>query len=124
MQPTIDINTPFMQQMLRNNPNMLAQLGLTPTGAIQPPTPALTAEMVSQMIDERLKAVAPPAIERLAGISAQFEQVFQAALPKEDYEAFHAYVANGSPGFDKLLAGDTLHPIAQLLWETIKESTK
>lgn len=62
---------------------------------------------------------APP--PQLAAV-AQFDQVFERALAPGDLAAFKEYVADGAPGFDKLLAGDALYPIAQLLWETIKES--
>ena len=123
MNPTIDVNTPFMQQLLRTNPALISQLGLTPAA---PAVAPLTAEIVSQMIDDRIKASqnSPAPVQQLASITAQFEQVFQNALSKTDYDAFHAYVAAGSPGFAEMLTTDKLHPIAQLLWETIKENKK
>jgi hypothetical protein len=117
MQSTLDMNSPFVQQLMRTNPNMLAQLGLA-----QPSAPALTADAVQRMIDERIAAAMRPAQAPVAERLAQFEQVFQRALSAEDYAAFQQYVATGSPGFAGLLAGDKLHPIAQLLWETIKEA--
>lgn len=52
-----------------------------------------------------------------------FEVVFAKALAPEDYAAFQNYVANGSPGFAAMIEGGAFHPLAQLLWETIKENT-
>lgn len=111
----LDTNNPFVQRLLAQNPSLASQIG------IPAPTPAtLTIEQVRQIVDERLAASAPPApvVARLA----QFEQVFQKALSADDYATFQQYVAAGSPGFAEMLAGDKLHPIAQLLWETIKEN--
>lgn len=111
----LDTSNPFVQKLLAQNPALAQQMGI-------PPAPALTAEAVQRMIDERIakamSAPPAPAVQRLA----QFEQVFQRALSAEDYAAFQQYVAGGSPGFAEMLAGDKLHPIAQLLWETIKEN--
>jgi len=110
------------------NPNALQQLGLVPAipprpdpaSIPMPPAPygGVTADQVRQIVDQRLQETMP----RLQNTLASFEAIFQRALSADDYAAFHKYVAAGSPGFNELLAGDKLHPIAQLLWETIKEN--
>ena len=80
----------------------------------------VTAQDVQAMIDASLKQTAQVAASPLA----QFDTIFQRALPSEDFAAFTAYVQNGAPGFADLLQTDKLDPIAQLLWETIKENIK
>lgn len=119
MTAALDMNSPFVQQMLKANPNLLQQLGLSPPA---PSPAALTADQVRQIIDERIAAAAPAPPALMAKLE-KFEQVFRRALPAADYAAFQKYVADGSPGFAEILAGDKLHPIAQLLWETIKDAT-
>lgn len=117
----IDISNPFMQRMIAENPALATQLGLTPPAPAQPP--GMTAEQVRQIVAEELAARTPAAspAQAMARLE-QFDKVFQKALPAEDFMAFQKYVAAGAPGFADLLTTDKLNPIAQLLWETIKEN--
>jgi hypothetical protein len=87
----------------------------------------MTIEQVQQIVDARLKELNPgpaKAMQQLQNSMQAFESMFQRALPAADYKAFQEYVANGSPGFNDILQSDKLFPLAQLLWETIKEHTK
>lgn len=86
-------------------------------------------EQVQAAITERLKGLAAPApgdalMARLQAVAAQAEDLLQRALPAADYAAFQKYVADGGPGFEAMLKGEALYPLAQLLWETVKESQK
>lgn len=121
----IDPNSPFIKQLAKTNPALLQQLGITPQTAPAPAQAPLTADMVRSIVDERMASLsaAQPAAKAQTTM-AQLDQVFAKALSADDYNAFAEYLSAGSPGFNDLLAGDALNPIAQLLWETIKEHKK
>lgn len=132
MIPGIDMNSPIIQQLIKSNPEMAQQLGLAPAlaaPAIAAPAGAITMSEVQDAITERLKGFTPPApvdalAARLQVVAAKAEGVLQRALSGAEYANFQKYVADGGPGFDELLKGEALYPLAQLLWETIKESKK
>lgn len=118
----IDPNSPFIRHLAANNPTLLKQLGFDVPAQAAP----LTADAVRSIVDERLAAITTAAAptQKAQSTMAQFDQVFAKALSHEDYKAFADYVAAGAPGFDEMLKGDALNPLAQLLWEIIKESRK
>ena len=127
MLTNLDINSPVVQQLIKNNPVLASQLGLAPLPAA--PASAVTMQQVQDAITERLKGLAPPAapdalVARLQTVAGQVEGLLKRALPADDFAALQFYVSNGSPGFDNLMKGDALFPLAQLLWETIRESQK
>lgn len=129
MLTNLDINSPVVQQLIKNNPVLASQLGLVKTALPEAPAGAVTMQQVQDAITERLKGLAPPAapdalVARLQAVAGQVEGLLKRALPAEDFAALQFYVSNGSPGFDNLLKGDALFPLAQLLWETIRESQK
>lgn len=124
----LDLNSPTVQQLIKNNPLLAQQLGI---GAPTTPAPAgaITMDQVQDAITERLKGFTQPApvdalAARLRAVAAKAEGVLQRALSGAEYANFQKYVADGGPGFDELLKGEALYPLAQLLWETIKESKK
>ena len=94
-------------------------IGLTAMTMPIQPAP-INAEQVQAMIDASIKS----SMVAVQSPLAQFDSIFQRALPKEDFAAFTAYVSRGAPGFSELLNSDKLDPIAQLLWETIKENVR
>ena len=127
MLTNLDINSPVVQQLIKNNPVLASQLGLAPLPAA--PAGAVTMAQVQEAITERLKGLASPAapdalVARLQAVAGQVEGLLKRALPADDFAALQFYVSNGSPGFDNLMKGDALFPLAQLLWETIRESQK
>lgn len=131
MLTNLDINSPVVQQLIKNNPVLAQQLGLVnaTTPAPDAPAGAVTMAQVQDAITERLKGLAPPAapdalVARLQTVAGQVEGLLKRALPADDFAALQFYVSNGSPGFDNLMKGDALFPLAQLLWETIRESQK
>lgn len=129
MIPGIDINSPIVQQLIKNNPGLAQQFGINPGVALPPPVGTVTMDQVQGAITERLKGFTQPApvdalAARLQAVAAKAEGVLQRALSGAEYAAFQKYVADGGPGFDDLLQGDALYPLAQLLWETIRESKK
>lgn len=129
MIPGIDMNSPIIQQLIKSNPEMAQQLGLNPGIAMPAPAGAITMDQVQDAITERLKGFTQPApidalAARLQAVAAKAEGVLQRALSGAEYANFQKYVADGGPGFDELLKGEALYPLAQLLWETIKESKK
>jgi len=88
---------------------------------LMPKTPQFTTALdVQTMIDASLART----VQAAANPLSQFDTIFQRALPAEDFAAFTAYVSLGAPGFGDLMATEKLDPIAQLLWETIKENIK
>lgn len=126
----LDLNSPTVQQLIKNNPLLAQQLGI---GAPATPAPAgtitITMDQVQDAITERLKGFTLPApvdalAARLQAVAAKAEGVLQRALSGAEYANFQKYVADGGSGFDELLKGEALYPLAQLLWETIKESKK
>ncbi len=104
------------------SPNSLAELQammaagqfpLVPPAA-QIPAPHLDIPaMIKAEFDRRMPA--------MQSSMSKFEDVFKRALSAEDYVEFTCYAQAGAPGFNELLASDKLFPLAQLLWETIKE---
>jgi hypothetical protein len=111
-----------MQDLLKVNPDLAARLGVTAAPA---PAPVYaTVDQVQALIDARLKAAPDPLLARVQLLTAQAEGLLQRALPAADFAAFQQYLAGGAPGFDALLKTEALHPLAQLLWEIIKESKK
>jgi hypothetical protein len=80
------------------------------------------------LTEQRVQAMIESAIlRRMAAVKSplsQFDAIFQRALSSEDFAAFTKYVQTGAPGFDAIMKSDKLDPIAQLLWETIKENMK
>lgn len=94
------------------------------------PTPGpapgvLTADQVRAIVDERLKAATPaPDLSRLQAVIQQVDDLARRALPADDYMELHRYIAGGGQGFADMVAGDKLHPIMQLMWETIRENKK
>lgn len=91
-----------------------------PPQAVAPQGLAITEERMAAMMDAAIAKHMPGAVK----VMQAFESVFQRALAPDDYKAFVQYTQNGSPGFDKLMASDKLDPIAQLLWETVKENAQ
>lgn len=131
MLTNLDINSPIVQQLIKNNPVLAQQLGLVKATMPAPDAPAgaVTMQQVQDAITERLKGLAPPAapdaaMERLSLWVAKIDGMLKRALKADDFADLTAYVKAGAPGFDTLLAGDALFPLAQLLWETIRESQK
>lgn len=123
----LDLNSPTVQQLIKNNPLLAQQLGIGAPAA--PAASAITMDQVQDAITERLKGFTQPApvdalAARLQAVAAKAEGVLQRALSGAEYANFQKYVADGGPGFDELLQGEALYPLAQLLWETIKESKK
>jgi hypothetical protein len=120
------------QKMVAANPGLAHLLGsplLPPPNlpvqpmAIAPPLayqPNVSEEKIRAIMAEELNRHMP----RFQTFNDQFETIFKSALSEEEYKAFHEYVAAGSPKFDEILKSDALHPIAQLLWEAIKEFPK
>jgi hypothetical protein len=80
-------------------------------------SPSLTAQDVQAMIDASISR----SITVVHSPLEQFDSIFQQALSPDDFAAFTTYVQDGAKGFSDLMKSDALHPIAQLLWETIKE---
>lgn len=95
--------------------------GAMPASAAHQPvvTQGLNEAQVIALIDKAM-------IERMAisPVNKAFESVFAKALTPTDFQAFQQYVANGSLGFAAMLEGGKFDPLAQLLWEIIKENTK
>lgn len=89
-----------------------------PTYAL--PAPPMTPQSVQAMIDASIQH----SMASVQSPLAQFDAIFQRALSEEDFTAFTKYVQAGAPGFDVIVKSDKLDPIAQLLWETIKESNQ
>jgi hypothetical protein len=87
-------------------------------------TPAPAVSMTPQDVQAMIDASLSRALAPVASPLAQFDSIFQRALPADDFAAFTGYVQRGAPGFGELLKSDKLDPIAQLLWETIKENVK
>ena len=131
MLTNLDINSPIVQQLIKNNPVLAQQLGLVKTASPTPEAPAgaVTMAQVQDAITERLKGLAPPAapdaaVARLMAVVGKVDAMLQRALPADAIADLRVYADAGAPGFDALLAGEALYPIAQLLWETIRESQK
>lgn len=127
----VDLNSPAIQQLIKSNPLLAQQLGIGALAApiLPAPTSAVTMDQVQEAITERMKGFTQPApvdalAARLQAVAAKAEGVLQRALSGAEYANFQKYVADGGPGFDALLQGEALYPLAQLLWETIKESKK
>lgn len=122
----LDLNSPVVQQLIKNNPLLAQQLGIGATPAAAPG--GVTMQQVQDAITERLKALpaaAPaPLVARLQVVEAQVTDLLRRALSADDFASLQHYVANGAPGFDTLLKGDALFPLAQLMWETIRDSKK
>jgi hypothetical protein len=57
---------------------------------------------------------------QLIGIVQLLDDFFAKALPAAELAAFKEYRDKGAPGLEELLKSDTLHPVAQLLWDEIK----
>jgi len=89
---------------------------------------SLTVDQVKAIVSEQLHALGAqpmtPDLTKLQNVVAQLDDVFKRALSVEEYGALQAYVNAGGAGFIAMLNTDTLYPIVQLLWETIKENTK
>lgn len=110
----------------------LARLRAIPGGsalltATTPPAPTPTVqqsmgeEQMRQLLREELDKYLGP---QLRAIFNEVESIFQRALSPADYQAFKEYTTGGSPGFERLTQGEQLFPLAQLLWEVIKENIK
>lgn len=103
---------------------------LAAAGMMMPPMPVRppAMPMTTQGLNEAqvLALIDKALVERVATSPANkaFESVFAKALTPTDFQAFQQYVAAGSPGFAAMLEGGKFDPLAQLLWETIKENTK
>lgn len=87
---------------------------------------ALTADQVNALIDLKLRALTPapaaqPDLAKLGAVIQQIDGLVRRALSADDYEFLKNYISEGGPGFADMLASDVLHPIAQLLCETIRE---
>lgn len=116
------------------NDTPLAPMGdlraqLAAAGMMMPPMPVRPPAMpTTQGLNEAqvLALIDKALVERVAASPANkaFESVFAKALTPADFQAFQQYVAAGSPGFAAMLEGGKFDPLAQLLWETIKENTK
>jgi hypothetical protein len=93
--------------------------GLTPIttpATIAAPQVPVTADQVSAIVEASLKRAMP----ELMSMVKSLDDFFDKALPPDDLAAFKAYRDQGAPGLKELMASDTLHPIAQLLWDEIK----
>lgn len=110
---------------------------MMPPNTFSPPGGMLTQDQIASIVDQRIAialakipstapAAAPagPDMSKLAAIVGQAENLFQRALPAQDYAAFHAYTQAGAAGFSDIMKSEALYPIVQLLWETIKENAK
>lgn len=129
-----DATMQALSTMLANNPVLqrMAQQAMSLQPPAPPPPqlnmasqpvsalPAPTAEQFSAMLEAEFRRWMP----QLHNTMAKFEEVFKAALPPEDYDAFTKYAQSGSPGFAEMALGGKFNPLAQLFWETVKENIK
>jgi hypothetical protein len=90
------------------------------TAPPQPAQQAITPDQIAAIVDASLKRAMP----QLMGMVNTIDGFFNRALPPEELAAFKAYRDQGAPGLKAMLDSDTLFPIAQLMWEMIKENAK
>jgi hypothetical protein len=125
----LDLSSPVVQHLIKSNPVLAQQLGLTTPLVPPPPAGAVTMQQVQDAISARLGVSAAPTpadapVARLAAWVGKIDAMLQRALPAEDFADLKVYADAGAPGFAALLEGEALYPLAQLLWETIRESQK
>src|ERR1700739_269853 len=89
----------------------------SPAPAAAPATPPVTAEQIAAIVETELKRAMPPRM----GMVQSLDDFFTRALPPAELQAFKAYRDQGAPGLQALVASTELYPIAELLWDTIKE---
>lgn len=98
-----------------------AQITAMTLGQSTAPPPAekpVTADQVAAIVDAAITRAMP----QLIGMVQVIDEFFSKALPPEELEAFKAYRDAGAPGLRELLASENLHPVAQLLWDEIKNT--
>lgn len=100
----LDLASPIVQQLIKNNPVLAQQLGITPTLLPTPSVPAagVTMEQVQDAITERLKGFTHPApvdapAGRLGAVVRKVDAMLQRALPVDAIADLRAYADAGAP---------------------------
>lgn len=136
MNPMMPTSLDELQMAIANGtfPGMAKPAAVLPFQGIQPlvpkpgawpqaPSPMLTEESVRAIIAEEFEKRGTAPTVQFQKIIAAADVLFKKALPQEDFAAFAAYMQSGSPSFNDMLESGKFDPLAQLLWETIKENT-
>lgn len=109
--------------LTQQNPGMFGNAVL-PVPTPMPPIGGVNETQIRTIMQEELAKLAPNVQGNLNQALEPLRAMFNSALADDDLKQFKEYLEKGAPGFGQLLASDKLYPIAQLLWETIKENTK